>query len=265
MKSIIETGTDAAMVCFFDRQSLPPDFDQISADDPIALLDQLEAQQLLWFGGDGDGTYTFHVYLDEPAPEPIVAHGEVIKRFERFQVPSGELWFCGVEYMANDPVKGSTNTPPGGLEIYEAAGERITLTAGNYEVTVYRCEWSDQELSDVVKQAIPASLRTTYRIEQALQILAGGSLVIGAIALFFSAFMCVALTCITAFNWFFRPDLLSRLPVVLGVWGPIALGGAASLTLGWWILRSLKGSKVGPLADAARRELPEFAVVLKPA
>jgi uncharacterized membrane protein YphA (DoxX/SURF4 family) len=248
------------MVCFFDRQSLPPDFDQQSANDPLAVIEGLQKEQRFWFGGDGDGGYLFHAYVNQPLPTDIANRAVVV---ERFQIPSGELWFCGVEYAANNPSEGSTNTPAGGLNAYPSQGSHITLPPGSYRAGVLRCEWSDSERASKVTEAIPVELRTRYRMGQAITVVAGAALVIGLIALFFSVLVAIALTCVTIYNALFQPEMLSRLPRVLAVWGPIALGGLTFSFLSKWVLDRSGNSRASKMATTAQRELPEYFVVLK--
>lgn len=142
MKHVIEAGTDGATLCAFDPAALPPDFDARVEDDPIGLMDTLREEGRLWYGGTGgDGSFVVHVLsgeaLDVPDGLAPAWQGEI-------SLPSGSLWVCGAEYIANDPRKGSAFTPRGGLGRC-AMGDRVDMPPGRYELSVYQIDREDEE------------------------------------------------------------------------------------------------------------------------
>lgn len=142
MAHTVEAGTDGAMLCAFDPAALPPDFDARIADDPAGLLDTLRKEGRLWFGGTGgDGGFIVHVVASNSGDVP---DGLSPAWQGGISLPSGSLWICGAEYIANDPRKGSAFTPRGGLGRY-AMGDRIDLPPGRYALSVYEIDREDEE------------------------------------------------------------------------------------------------------------------------
>ena len=140
MRHIIEAGTDSAMLSAFDPLALPANFDIIIGDDPDGLMQDLQEQGKLWYDGrGGDGSYVFHIYVDEP-PAPIDEATKekrtLVAEFPAFPCPSGTVYFCGAEYAANDPEKGSEQTPPGGLD----SDAKISIPVGVHKVIFYEIE-----------------------------------------------------------------------------------------------------------------------------
>src|SRR5882724_5966914 len=116
MRYIIETGTDAANLCFFDPAALPGDFDKQIKEDTIGTFEQIEKEGRIWWKStDGDGGYLFHFYVDQELPEIVAKHAHDSQKLDRFFVPSGTIWACGAEYAAVDPQAGHEQTPKRGL------------------------------------------------------------------------------------------------------------------------------------------------------
>lgn len=134
MQHTVTAGTDGATLAAFDAAALPADFDARVEDDPHALLAALQAEGRLWFGGTGgDGEHVVRVLVDE---DPRDLAGCAPAHRGRLAVPSGGLWVCGAEYVANDPLRGNAATPRGGLGRY-AMGARVDVPPGDYDLAVY--------------------------------------------------------------------------------------------------------------------------------
>lgn len=261
MKHIVEAGCDGATLCFFDPAALPSDFNTQVEEDPVGLMEQLQQQHTLWFGGTGgDGSYTFHVYVDEDAPVLLRKRATLVDSFDAFAIPSGRLCICGAEYAANDPLIGSSFTPTGGLEKYSNMGGIIELTAGNYCLEVLEIEWSDEDRESAQTTVISKNQLRCHRWLEALMALL---FVFGSIGLAFSALMTVLLLLITLYNYFFQPHLLNRLPTVLEIWIPIALGSGLLFALGLLLSRRHSDSDVTQLLTTVSQEMPDYLLIAK--
>ena len=152
MRHIVETGTDIAIIGFFDAATLPKNYAAQAKADQMGLFARLSQAGCLWYVETGsDGAYLFHFYVEEPLPELVRKYSEEPKTIPRFQVPSGELWACGAEYISPDPRVGRNFGPEGGLGKYPHMGGSFRIPAGEYEVTVWRTEWPDELIEDKIK------------------------------------------------------------------------------------------------------------------
>ena len=134
MQHTVTAGTDGATLAAFDAAALPADFDARVADDPHAWLAALQADGRVWVGGTGgDGEHVVRVLVDK---DPRDLAGCAPAHRGRLAVPSGGLWVCGAEYVANDPLRGNAATPRGGLGRY-AMGARVDVPPGDYDLAVY--------------------------------------------------------------------------------------------------------------------------------
>ncbi|MFN9277801.1 MAG: hypothetical protein ACK6D2_18940 [Planctomycetota bacterium] len=153
MQHTVTAGTDGATIAAFDAAALPVDFDARVEDDPHALLAALQDEARLWFGGTGgDGQHVVRVLVDE---EPSEVAGRAPAHRGRIAVPSGGLWVCGAEYVANDPRRGNAATPRGGLGRYDM-GARVDVPAGDYELAVYERYGDGDDDDDEARPAAPA-------------------------------------------------------------------------------------------------------------
>ena len=99
MRVELEAGTDAATLLVFDPAALPPDYDRRRDHDPLELHEALAEQgRALLFETGADGIYRLHLYVDEPVPADVRAACQNPITVERFQIPSGRLYFTGAEY-----------------------------------------------------------------------------------------------------------------------------------------------------------------------
>src|ERR1043165_954940 len=104
MRHVIETGTDAATLCFFDPAALPTEFDERVKDDQVTAFDELKKQGCLWWKDLGsDGAYLFHFYVDSDVPAQILKYSQDAEEVPTFVVPGGKIWACGAEYAGRKP------------------------------------------------------------------------------------------------------------------------------------------------------------------
>jgi hypothetical protein len=147
MRHVIETGTDIAIVAFFDVAALPKDFDEQAKADQMAVLEKLSREGRLWYLETGaDGGYLFHFYIETVLPELIAKHSAEPNITERFSVPSGEMWACGAEYVALDPKRA--------LAKFSHMGASFQIPPGDYEITAWRTEWPEDFVEDKIKERI---------------------------------------------------------------------------------------------------------------
>jgi len=131
VKHAIRAGTDGAAICAFDPAALPADIDARCGDDPIGVMTQLAAAGRLWCDATaGDGAFGVHVFVDAPGDAAGLPRGATF-----LDIPSGDLWVCGAEYLASDPLRGHAFTPKGGLGRYDM-GRRINVAPGRYALDV---------------------------------------------------------------------------------------------------------------------------------
>jgi hypothetical protein len=148
MKHAIATGTDTAMICFFDPAALPADFDERVRRDQWKFFGELAREGRLWYQETGsDGGFLFHFYVDEEIPGAIAKHASEPQATERFNIPGGTLWACGAEFAARDPLKA-------GLAKFNHMGGCVTVPPGTYSLTAWRVEWpEDLEQKELEKRA----------------------------------------------------------------------------------------------------------------
>lgn len=127
-------GTDAAMMVLFWPELLPEEFDaQFKAvDDPYEAVQPLEeAEKLIAFPGGSDGSFSLAIFIDEDLPEELEPHCIEIQQIKALTV-RGIGYFGGFEYMCKN-----------GEPQFEHAmmmGEKVTVPAGTYGVTIYKTE-----------------------------------------------------------------------------------------------------------------------------
>lgn len=151
MKHVIQTGTDAATVCCFDAAALPESFSEQFEADQIALFERLEQEGRFWWAStESDGGFLFHIYVDEAPPEQVMKCVIDPRPVDKFMVPSGVLWACGVEYAAKDPA----TECPGALAKYPHMGGKCEIPAGEYKLSAWRTEWLEDEIQEAIRYRV---------------------------------------------------------------------------------------------------------------
>src|SRR5262245_61494341 len=125
MQQTLTAGTDAASVVVFDPAALPNNFEEKYPDDPISQLEQLsQAGRLFWLDTHADGEYLLGVYIGESLPSALQPFAKSLKLFDQFHVPSGRLFFTGMEY--------AFRTNDNALRKHPHMGEAADIPPGQY-------------------------------------------------------------------------------------------------------------------------------------
>jgi hypothetical protein len=252
-KFIVEAGCDGAMVCAFDAEALPSDFDDSIEHDPLDVMLQLQKEGRFWIGGTGgDGSFIFHIYVDEQAVHESLGNSVIEEQL--IACPSGKLWICGAEYAANDPRKGSAFTPKGGLDAYEM-GEYIEIPKGTHSLRVTLMDNEDHKLNHPFHWSMIA------------EILCVMCLLIGGIGAFFSALSFTFGSLAKLFQWIVGSPLFEKGWHALPVIGGICVASIAVLLLGIFIFK-LIGNMKSVIAhraayNEARRQIPDYIFEIK--
>lgn len=253
-KFIVEAGCDGAMLCAFDPAALPKDFDARVEDDPLDVMLQLQEEGRFWIDETGaDGSFVFHVYVDEPVDNESLRDAPIKQQleFRPITCPSGTLWVCGAEYAANDPRKGSAHTPKGGLDAYKM-GASVDIPKGTHRLRVMRLDHEDLE----------PSYSPPFRWTKVAEVVGVLCCLLGGIGALFSALSLTLGSLGKLYQWIVGSPLLQKgwhaLPVIAG----ICVASIAVFLLGRFILKRIGRMKhvVADRAayDEARRQIPDY-------
>jgi hypothetical protein len=256
-KFIVEAGCDGAMVCAFDPEALPSDFDDSIEHDPLDAMLQLQKEGRLWIDGTGgDGSFIFHIYVDEQAAYESLGDSVIEEQseFRPIACPSGKLWICGAEYAAIDPHKGSAFTPKGGLDAHEM-GECIEIPKGTHSMRVTLMDNEDHELNH------------PFHWPMIAEILGVLCLLIGGIGAFFSALSFTFGSLAKLFQWIVGSPLFEKGWHALPVIGGICVASIAVFLLGIFIFKRIDNMKSVIAHRAAynevRRQIPNYIFEIK--
>jgi hypothetical protein len=161
MDRTLEGGTDAGGMVIFDPAALPDDFDAKNKQDPLSQLEQLmQAGRLYWLNTDADGAYTLGVYIGNSLPDRLKPYGKTLDTCDQFHVPSGRLFFSGIEYAfrADDSF----------LRKYPHMGEAVDLAAGLYRAEFFEFEYPEDFHEDLLQQRLPTAQFRTYKLMDTL-------------------------------------------------------------------------------------------------
>lgn len=250
-KHVVEAGCDGATLCAFDPAALPGDFDAVSAEDPVGLMERLQRQQRFWIGDTGgDGSYVFHIHVDEPTPPNDLPCRRVAK-FDAFAVPGGKLWICGAEYAARDPVAGSDLTPPGGLGRFGMGGY-VPLPSGIHRLTISEVAKRDTVAAAAVGKASARSMIAVTFCGL------GGFL--GALA----ALVLVISSATKIWQLLLANPMFTKGWQVFPVAAVIAVFGGALFATGWQLLRyearSPEARARAVAAATTRAKIPDYLI-----
>lgn len=132
MKLTASGGTDGANIVLFWPDNLPENADQLLADDPIALVEDLQTEgKLIWFPCEGDGSYSVAIYLQEEIPEPLRQFCQHEEEYQQLAV-RGEGYFGGLEYMFKHDRQF--------LDQHQGMCQPVKMPAGQYSASVYQTE-----------------------------------------------------------------------------------------------------------------------------
>ena len=225
----LHAGTDGGSVVCFDPASLPDDYDVVSKDDPIPLIERLHQEgKLFWFESNGDGNYRLGVFKGVELPEKLAAFASVNEEVPSFYTPSGTLYFTGIEYVFRHD--------SGLLLKYPQMGESLLVTPGVYAATFYTLDYPEGfEDSLIAQQLSPEQLAARKRTNA---IVPAGCLAVIAVILAF----------------FLLP---------LAIWSryvvPVCV---AAISLALWAMRSNTAKSADLAAKKITDDYPDYALVI---
>ena len=137
MKYIAEGGTDGGSMLLFDPEALPDDYDEQSKIDPTEILEQATLNgDAYWINTDGsDGDWLLHAFVDESVTPELRDFLRDEEQVDAFRVPSGKLYYAGVEY--------GFRHDDSFLKKYPGMGGLMEMKAGVYELSLYRAEYPE--------------------------------------------------------------------------------------------------------------------------
>ena len=150
MYRILEGGTDAASMVLFDPAALPDDFDVRQRQDPLEQIESLmHAGKLYWLQTCADGGHELGVYVDTPLPDQLTPYAKRLDTLDRFHVPSGRLFFTGIEY--------AFHADDADLRKHPSMGEATELAAGIYRAEFFEFDYPPEFHDGLLQQRLPAA------------------------------------------------------------------------------------------------------------
>lgn len=132
----IHAGTDAGSVIIFDPEALPDDFDAIAQKDPIELISRLDQQgRLRWVDTQSDGSYRLGVVTGSEFPTHLATYVNKQEVIEALPVPSGRLFFTGIEY--------AFRSDDAALKKHPHMGGFVSVSPGTHKATFCELEYPD--------------------------------------------------------------------------------------------------------------------------
>lgn len=231
MNTVLEGGTDAASMLVFDPAALPNDYDVRINDDPMAVILELaDAGRLYWLDTQCDGGYRLGICLGGILDHPYVEFAKQAGAAECLEVPSGELYFTGIEYAFHQD--------DSRLRKHPHMGSSYEIPRGTYQLALYEMEYPGDFHRDLLRRNVSAWEYMLYSLMNVL----------------------VPLGCAGSFVLVISPFLLG-LRVWLATVLPISLALIAPAFVLTWL---------PPYREMRRRHLafqkdnPEYIAVLSP-
>jgi hypothetical protein len=145
----------------FDPAALPMDFDAKYEDDPVTQLEELmRLGRLCWINTEGDGYYTLGIYVRAGLPADLEPFAKPIETIDRFQVPSGRLFFTGVEY--------AFQTDDSKLRKYPHMGDAADVRAGTHPAVFFEFEYPKNFHIALLKRRLSAAEFLAYQLMNTL-------------------------------------------------------------------------------------------------
>jgi hypothetical protein len=206
MQSTLEGGTDAGSMAIFDPAALPLDFDVKYKKDPLAQLEQLtRSGHLYWLDTHADGSYRLGVYVRDSLPDHLRPFANQMYACDCFHVPSGRLYFTGIEYVFQ--------SDDSSLRKYPKMGESTEVPAGSYRAEFFEFDYPEDFHEDLLQQRLsPAESRLFARMNTLAPLgCVGFLLMLGALAnLKWGIWAIMILLC--GLGLLALPIVLSRMP-----------------------------------------------------
>lgn len=152
----LEGGTDAGSMVLFDPTALPADFDAKIRNGEVAeTMDELgKLGRLYWLNTEGDGGYSLAVCLAEHLPPTLQPYAKPRESVPAFHIPTGRLYFTGVEYLfqQEDSI----------LRKYPHMGNSTDVPPGVYSLDLYDLEYPENFHESMLRQRVTRSVARTY-------------------------------------------------------------------------------------------------------
>lgn len=158
MKHVIEGGTDSGSMLLFDPAALPDDYDKCSKVNPTEILETATLNgDAYWIDTGGDGGYLLHAFVNEPVGSKLAKFLLDEQHVEKFRVPSGNLYFSGMEYgfRYNNSF----------LKKYPHMGGSFELEPGLYRLSLYRTEYPEELMESELRNRVSAA---AFRLHQSM-------------------------------------------------------------------------------------------------
>ena len=171
---VLEGGTDIASMLIFDPAALPAGYDGHA--DPFDILKPLHDNgQVYWLKTNADGAYTLGVLLGEDLPEETVGFARSLETITRFQVPSGRLYFTGIEY--------GFHRDDSRLRKYPHMGAYLEIPPGVYRLTVYEMDYPEDFEENLLRRRLTERAFRHYSLMNSLGPLAVLGVVVSFVVL----------------------------------------------------------------------------------
>src|SRR5262245_5275268 len=151
MKHYVEGGTDAASMILFDPEALPDDYEKRCGSAFPALIEELQdSGSAYWLNTCSDGSYELLACEGEPLPSSLLHFASNPVVIERFRVPSGRVYFTGVEYAfrKDDSL----------LKKFPSMAGTFTIPPGVYRLTLFEMDYPEDYVEDQIRQQVPPRL-----------------------------------------------------------------------------------------------------------
>ena len=231
LEDVLVGGTDAASMLIFDPAALPEDYDSRARHDPIAVIEQLAAdQRLYWLETAGDGGYSLGVCVCGRLPSETEGFARPLGNATRFAVPSGRLYFTGIEY--------AFRLDDAYLRKHPHMGTFQEIPPGTYRLALYEMDYPEGFHEDLLRKRISPGWFRLYS-------LMGGLIPLGCMGLL----------------------VLAASPFLLGlrVWSVTALPCCLVLALPAIVLsRTRTYREARGLHLALQHEYPDYLATLEP-
>lgn len=227
----LEGGTDAGSMLLFDPEALPPNYDSLMRDDPMAVIEPLANEgRICWLDAHADGGYNLGVCMADDLQPEHATFARQIGLAERFVAPSGVLYFAGIEYaFRNDDSF---------LRKHPHMGSSQKIAPGVYHLTLYEMDYPEDHHEGLLHQRISAGAFRMYSLMNRL----------------------VPLGCISTLA-----TIVSLFLTGVRMWIRIALPLWLALVLPALILSRLRPYREAQqVKSAIEREYPGFFAVLRP-
>jgi hypothetical protein len=178
---ILEGCTDAGSMVIFDPAALPDDFDAKHETDTVEQLEDLARAGLLyWLDTHADGGYTLGIFVGDCLPDRLQPYAKRIDAYEQLQLPSGRLFFTGVEY--------AFQSDDSRLRKYPHVGAAADVQPGRYRAEFFEFEYPEDYHEDMLRRRLPANQFRVHELMNALVRIAVISAIVCAVTLLSSLF-----------------------------------------------------------------------------